>query len=261
MLFVLLRVGLPFEWVLRGDERGNSMDIVDRLQRDRPSFHSGGAQRWDALPETLGYLGAHVHEGDHTLETGCGASTVVIAAGGAFHTVISPDVSEHELVREYCAKIGIATDRLTFVDGLSDDVLPELCKAGERFDLAFIDGAHGFPFPVVDWHYVSRMLRVDGCLVLDDIPIPSIAVAYRYMKSEPAWRVDSILDGRAAAVTLVSPVPPEDWTTQSFNDRADFSFLSPDARVKAAVHDRAHRLRRRLGRRYPALRRLRRSAG
>jgi hypothetical protein len=238
-------------------EEMSTMDVIDRLQSDRPLFHSGGEVRWDALPETLGYLAQYGGDGVRSLETGCGASTVVLAASGANHTTISPDPSEHELVREYCHRIGVDTSRLTFIDGFSDEVLPELLNKGTALDLAFIDGAHGFPYPVVDWHYVSRMLEVGGRLVLDDIPIPAIAVAYQYMVSESCWEIERLLDGRAAAVRLAQPMQAEDWTTQPYNRRSDFSFLPLPARAKATASAGAGRARSALGSRYPALRRLR----
>jgi hypothetical protein len=71
------------------------MDIVDRLLRDCPMFHSSGTKRWDAVPGTLRAIRQLVRDGDRTLETGCGASTVIFAAAqGAHHTAISPDAEE-----------------------------------------------------------------------------------------------------------------------------------------------------------------------
>jgi hypothetical protein len=41
------------------------MDVVDRLWRDRPLFHSKGTKRWDSLPGTLRAIRAdHVGAGD-----------------------------------------------------------------------------------------------------------------------------------------------------------------------------------------------------
>jgi len=230
--------------------------IVDRLLRDQPSFHSGGDRRWDALPGSLNFLAANTRPGLTTLETGCGASTVVIAASGADHTVISPDSTEHQLVQQYCASIDVDTSHVTFVDGFSDEVLPRLLADGVQLDLAFIDGAHGFPYPAVDWHYVSRMLKVGGRLLLDDVPIPAISVVYQYMRSEPSWRIDEILDVRTAAATLVDSLPPEDWTTQRFNKRFDYSYLPLGDRVKATTTRDFGLVRRELGRRFPALKRI-----
>jgi predicted O-methyltransferase YrrM len=234
------------------------MDIVARLQSDRPSFHHGGSLRWDSLPETLRFIRRSVQPGDCTLETGCGASTVVFAAAGANHTAISPAQEEHARVRTYCDQIGIDHSRLRFVVGLSDDVLPTL-TAERVLDVAFIDGAHSFPYPEVDWYYITRMLKVGGHLVFDDVPVPAVAPLFRHMSVEPNWRFEAVLDNRAAAFSLLAPPQPEDWSNQPFNSRyPDYSFVALPLRARLLASYRVKQLRTGLADRYPGLRRLRR---
>src|ERR1700752_2576344 len=131
------------------------MDVVAQILQDRPIFHVEGTTRWDALPGTLRGIQQRVRRGDRTMETGCGVSTVVFAAMGARHTAISPEPSEHERVRAYCTQIGVDHSQVEFIAGFSDVVLPELCT-DRVLDGAFIDGAHEFPYPAVDWHYITR---------------------------------------------------------------------------------------------------------
>ena len=235
------------------------MDVIERLLRDKPAFHAGGALRWDTLPETLRYIGSHVAAGQRTIETGCGVSTIVFASVGAIHTVISPDAREHERVLDYCRQIGLDASSVTFAVGFSDEELPKL-TVNEAFDFAFIDGAHAFPYPIVDWHYISKALKVGGAVIVDDIPIPSISVLYQYMCTETCWRLDAVLDGRAAAFALDTAIQPEDWTSQPFNKRPDYSFLPVRERSQAIASHRAAELRRLAGRRMPVLRRLARQA-
>jgi SAM-dependent methyltransferase len=231
------------------------MDIVDRLLRDRPSFHSNGTQHWDALPGTLRAIRQLVRDGDRTLETGCGASTVIFAAQGAYHTALSPDADEHQRVRDYLQEIGVNTDRLTFVVGPSDLVLPKLCT--ERIlDAAFIDGAHVFPFPAIDWHHAARALKVGGRLVIDDIPIPAVACVFRYIRSDASWRLDKILDDRAAVFTLVQAPVAEDWSLQPFNRRPDYGFAPFSARARLRLAAEAANLRQTAARRFPGLRQV-----
>jgi hypothetical protein len=229
------------------------MDVVTQLLRDRPVFHLGGTARWDVLPETLSAIETRVRDGDRTLETGCGASTVVFAAKGAHHTSISPDSSEHDNVAAYCEQIGVDRSRLRFIAGSSDSVLPELCT-DRVLDAAFIDGAHTFPYPSVDWHYVVRALKVGGWLLLDDIPIPAVSYVFKYMQSDPSWRLEEILDERTAAFTLVSEPALEDWTVQPFNRRPDYSFAPLPDRARLSAAAEITRLRSGLARRYPRLR-------
>lgn len=232
--------------------------VVERLVEDKPVFHSGGTRIWNAMPVTLELIARHVSPGDRTIETGAGASTVVFAAAGARHQAVSPFGDEHKRIAEYCADLGVPTDQLTFVEGRSDRVLPGLVD-GERFDLAFIDGMHSFPGPVVDYHYIEQILRPGGVLLLDDVPIPAVAVAFRYMRSSPDWAFVEIVDDRAAVFRKITDADTEDnWRMQPINRRyPDFSYL-PAAqvgrRLRLEATERLPGVRRRLGQRFPTLR-------
>ncbi|MGH3188260.1 MAG: class I SAM-dependent methyltransferase [Streptosporangiaceae bacterium] len=233
-------------------------NIVERLLIDKPSFHLSGAARWDALPETLEAIARFARPGDTTLEVGVGVSTVVFAASGTHHTAISCDPAEHERVREYCQQIGIDDSRLDFAVGMSDDVLPALLTRDRTLDMALVDGAHSFPLPVVDWHYVARALKVGGRLLLDDIPVPAVGQVFRHMKLEAGWRLDGIFDDRAAAFTLIAlPDQDDDWIRQPFNmDFPDYSFAALPKQLCLENTYRLKRICKRAGQRYPVLRRI-----
>lgn len=235
----------------------NSTMIVERLLTDRPSFHLGGACAWNSLPETLAAIRDAVEPGQITLETGVGASTVVFAARGAYHTAISPDATEHARVTEYCHQIGLDTSRLTFIEGLSDDVLPSLLSRERNLDVAFIDGAHSFPYPELDWYYITRALNIGGKLLMDDVPIPAVTPLFHHMRLEDNWRLEGVLDNRAVAFTLVATPQPEDWPNQRFNDKyPDYSFARLPLRLRLTTTARLTKARSRAAGRYPALRRV-----
>jgi Methyltransferase domain len=238
------------------------LDIIQRLLHDKPSFHMRGKARWDALPGTLGAVRRAVRQDDSTLEVGVGVSTVVFAACGTNHTAVSPDPAEHELVRAYCQQIGVDDSRITFIVGMSDDVLPKLLGRERTLDVALIDGAHSFPLPVVDWYYVTRSLKAGGKLLMDDIPIPSVAQVFRHMTLEPNWRLDGVFDDRAATFTLLAaPEPGDDWPQQPFNRHyPDFSFAALPERLRLQAEYRFVQMRHSVGERYPGLRRIRKRA-
>jgi hypothetical protein len=229
-------------------------DAVRALLRDQPSFHVGGTRRWNALEQSLHTIRSSIALGDRTVETGCGASTVVFAASGTTHTAISPDGREHELVREYCRSIGVDDGGVTYVEASSADVLPEMFS-GRPLDFAFIDGAHSFPYPIIDWHYITCALKVGGKVLLDDIPIPAIAPAFRFMRTESQWRLEGIFDERAALFTLVGLPPPEDYVLQVFNRTPDYSFVSIPKRIRIRSTLTVRSLRRSGAERFPRARR------
>jgi len=261
------------------------MDIVEKLERDRPAFHWGGTRRWDTAPETLREIERTVSEDMQTLETGCGASTVVFAASRAQHTVISPTGDEQARVRDYLSENEIDSSKVTFEVGFSDDVLPKLASNPNRtaeweawceehfaspeevaddelfksshdrsFDYIFLDGAHAFPYPIVDWHYSMNLLRVGGRMLVDDIPIPAVACIYQYMISDPSWKRLNIYDNRSALFELVAEPAPEDWTLQQYNHHPYFGFAPPLKRVYLRSASELTRLRPVLGERMPRLR-------
>jgi len=229
------------------------VDMVAKLLEDRPVFHEGGQSRWDSLPGTLRAIQGFVRPGDRTLETGVGASTVIFASGGAVHTAISPSQEEHERVRAYCRASGTDDTNLSFVVGLSDEILPTY-PTERVLDAAFIDGAHSFPYPAIDWYYIVRMLKIGGRLLLDDIPVPAVACVFHFMQSEPNWRLDDILDNRTALFTMVADAAPEDWTLQPYNKRLDFAFAPFPDRVRLHTATYVRDLRQYMSRRHPKVR-------
>lgn len=190
--------------------------VVEQLVEAEPAFHhyEGKGQVWHASPATLGFIAAAVEEGDRTMETGAGASTVVFAAAGARHTAISPESQEHSLISRYCRSLGARTDRLQFVEGFSEEVLPSY-SAPEPLDFAFVDGKHSFPHPVLDWHYLNGQLRIGGTMLMDDVRALAVQMLFRLMLADDAWQLRTTLDGEAFAFEKLAEPPTADaWLEQ-----------------------------------------------
>jgi precorrin-6B methylase 2 len=211
------------------------LDAVQQLLAERPKFHMSGEAWWDATPGTLTAIQRIVKPGDVTFEIGAGTSTVVFVGAGAWHTAVSADPAEHELIRQYCKKIGLDDARLKFIAGRSDDVVPTRFSPERALDVAFVEGSRSFPLPVIDWHYVARALKIDGKILLDDIRIPAVARIFRHMRLEPAWRLDGIFDHRISEFTLLSEPPLAgtlDCREQPFNiDYPDYNFEHIPTRI------------------------------
>lgn len=234
--------------------------VIDQIAIDKPAFHEGGTSRWSALPEILSTLERVAGPSTRSVETGCGASTVVFAATGGQHTVISPDSREHYLVKRYCDQIGVDYSNVTFIAKSSDNVLPQLVS-GRSLDLVFIDGAHSFPYAIVDWHYLSLGLKLGGHMLVDDVAIPAVAPVFHFMKSDPGWQLESLPDDRAALFSLLREPLEDNYTLQPFNRRNDYSFAPLATRAKLVSASLARSSRRSVGRRFPALREAYRRLG
>jgi hypothetical protein len=197
----------------------NSARLLERLLQENPAFHfdQGSFTSWAPNPDTLRFLYGLLAPGMATLETGCGQTTVVFAIAGAKHVSITPKPDEVERVQRYCSQLGLGGN-VTFITESSDVALPR--QAGpvpERLDHVFIDGAHRFPWPILDWHYTARRLRIGGTLGVDDFKMPSVHILFQFLRGEEEWELIRIVQNTAFFRKLREPKELVDWSGQKIN--------------------------------------------
>jgi len=210
--------------------------ITDSLRRSPPSLHDS-SDYWGLAWDALAWLEQNVGEGMSTLETGAGASTIVFAASGAHHVAVTPDAEEERRIRIACAERGVDASRVTFHIGRSQDVLPVL--ATHDLDLVLLDGAHGFPYPILDWWYLAPRLK-NGCrMLLDDAYLPGVAAIVDYVKTSDGWALESPISFRTACIRkLRDEEPPGDADALAAHGRMSFSYLPPGRRLVASARTR-----------------------
>lgn len=179
----------PYEPELSDDDL---CPAILKLIKDKPPLHflteevsrqvselsgiaafSPGQTTWAVPAAVLRYFAEIVPPGARTIETGSGHSTIALAALGSHHTCVTPDVKSVELIRAFLPKVGIPEGRITFHLEPSDVCLPKL-PADDSYDFAFIDGCHGYPLPMIDWHYIDLRLKVGGIIGFDNTEIPAV---------------------------------------------------------------------------------------
>jgi predicted O-methyltransferase YrrM len=74
----------------------------------------------------------------------------------------------HELALRLAKESGLQ-NRIEFVSGRSDVVMPKLVLKGEQFDLIFIDGSHSRFVVTLDVLNALNLLSDDGIVVFDDV--------------------------------------------------------------------------------------------
>jgi hypothetical protein len=192
--------------------------LVDRLIQDNPQFHlhRGSLTSWAPHPDTLRFLFGQLSPSMTTLETGCGHTTVVFAIAGTRHFSVMPSAEEADRVKGYCAGVG-AVGEVTFVVESSDVALSQEGRVPEALDVVFIDGAHGFPAPILDWHYTARRLRAGGLLGVDDYKMPSVRVLYDFLRHEEEWKLVKMSSNTAFFRKLRDPKALADWSGQRIN--------------------------------------------
>jgi hypothetical protein len=132
-------------------------------------------------------LHARMSAGMKTVETGEGLSTILFAAHGCDHSCIVPDPELLDRIRRYCDEASVDYSKVDFITARSRDVIHQLPQG--RYDLALIDGCHGFPTAYVDFCYAALLLRINGLLLIDDLHIYTCLSIADFMQSDAAWQV------------------------------------------------------------------------
>jgi len=214
------------------------MDITRLLQNPPRVQRNGQGQFVEmGLPaEVLNFISRHIDASAHTLETGCGVSTIVFALAGTRHICITPAEHEIQRVKEYCLAESVSADRISFHADCSEKVLPALqC---EPLDLVLIDGRHGFPAPFIDFYYTVSRLKIGGLLVVDDTWLWTGEVLKQVLLSEPEWHLEADFAPRTVVFRkLAEGTEAKEWTQQEFvvsNSAFEMNEAPPSSLVTAA---------------------------
>ncbi len=212
--------------------------VTEVLRARRPMIHEDRRTCAGLSWEALQWLETTVSPEMRTLETGAGLSTVIFAARGASHTVVTPVADEEAAIRSLCASLQVDDSNVEFVIGSSEDVLPTLGDA--PLDLVLVDGAHGFPYAILDWWFLSRRLEIGGVMLLDDAYIPPVLAILDGVRDVPAWRNEGPVSNRTVALRKLSDErPPAVWPRGRFGGAESFRYLPLGRRLPAALRHRA----------------------
>jgi hypothetical protein len=170
---------------------------------------------WPIGNQTKEFIFKQVNENTRSIETGIGYSTFIFGAKKASHTVIFPDQSVESKVRDYANKNDINLDRVNFIVGKSEDVLPTLTQ---KINFALIDGEHKFPNAMIDFFYLNNLLEVNGMMLIDDLKINSVRVLYEFLIVSSKWKLIGIFDNNRCCCFQKIKNDEKDWhRTQEFN--------------------------------------------
>jgi hypothetical protein len=193
--------------------------LIDKLIADQPHFHAwpdGKPANWAVAPDVLRFIFQQLKPGMKTLETGAGQTTVAFCIAGTDHIAVTPDTAQADRIRKYLDALKLNCN-LTFIHESSDVILPSGRGIPDRLDFVLIDGAHSFPFPILDWHYTQQRVPVGGIVVVDDYVMPSVRILYDFLMGEDEWQLM-----RAFQVTsFFRRIRPSgnvwDWADQKIN--------------------------------------------
>jgi predicted O-methyltransferase YrrM len=193
--------------------------LIERLIAEQPHLHAwpdGKPANWAVAPAVLRYIVEHLRPGMHTLETGAGQTTVAFAIAGTEHIAITPDRAQADRIRAYLDGLKVP-GKVTFIHESSDIVLPSGQGIPERLDFVLIDGAHRFPFPILDWHYTEQRVPVGGIVVVDDYLMPSVGILHDFLVGEEEWEFLKSLQVTSFFRRVRATANVWDWADQKIN--------------------------------------------
>ena len=131
-----------------------------------------------------------------TLEVGCayGLSSLYICSAmrersGTMHVIIDPfqNTTWDGVGIKNLEEAGV--EFFHHIEAKSEFALPQLLSEKEgAFDFIFIDGWHTFDHTLLDCFYATRLLRVGGYLVIDDVSFPAIQRVVDFLKNYPCYK-------------------------------------------------------------------------
>ncbi|MEO0377456.1 MAG: class I SAM-dependent methyltransferase [Cyanobacteria bacterium P01_A01_bin.17] len=135
----------------------------------------------------------------NTLEVGCayGLSSLHICSAlkerpGASHIIVDPfqNTAWDGVGVKNLQKSDI--DFFHLIETRSEVALPSLlAEREEQLDLIFIDGCHTFDHALLDCFYATRLLKVGGYLIIDDVTFPSVERVVDFLKNYPCYEEHS----------------------------------------------------------------------
>ncbi len=181
--------------------------------------HNSGSMPID----TLRLLERLVRGGvDLSVETGCGASTVIFSNYAKHHIAFAFDDRHRP---DGSARLAVANpafrpEPVEWVFGATQSQLPPY-RFPRPIDFALIDGPHGFPFPQLEYYFLYPHLRKGtGILAVDDIQIPIITQLYEFLLEDAMFELIAV-EGTLACFrrTEAETFDPrgDGWSRQGYN--------------------------------------------
>jgi len=161
------------------------------------------------LAKTIGF--------QHTMETGCGRTTLLMSHLSPDHLVFSPGGRNMNGLQG----AGLLCEgTVTFHEAPSLKTLPNF-QFKHPLDFVLLDGAHGFPFAHVEYFFTYPHIRTGGILVVDDIRIPAVYQLFEFLRHDAMFRLNKII-AKNTAFFVRTGEPTTDpyrecWNKQAFN--------------------------------------------
>jgi hypothetical protein len=192
-------------------------DLLGKILEVQPILHGAGTLSALALAAIAKHASAR--EVRNSVETGCGATTLLLSHLSQNHTVFALNIgaSVTNVRRSPLLRLG----GVRFIEGPSQRTLAQY-EFQKKLQLALIDGPHAYPFPELEYYFLYPHLDVGAALILDDIQIRSVHNLFEFLRCDAMFRLDEVVRTTAFFTRTSAPTfdPTGDgWSEQRYNKR------------------------------------------
>jgi Methyltransferase domain len=196
--------------------------VLEEVQRLPEDWHIGGT----VTSATLQAIVKNVADLDvsHSMETGSGRTTLLFSHLSRDHKVFAVndygDTDTKSITAVQASPLFNGTT-VEFIEGPTQRTLPQY-QFKHAFQVACIDGPHGFPFPAIEYYYIYPHLEENALLILDDIHIPTIRHMFDFLKEDEMFALIEVVDTTAFFKRTSAPTfDPflDGWWLQAYNKK------------------------------------------
>ncbi|HTW65569.1 MAG TPA: class I SAM-dependent methyltransferase [Bryobacteraceae bacterium] len=154
----------------------------------------------------------------NSVETGCGASTLLLSHLSDHHTVFAMDAASGSVTNVRRSAL-LRASAVTFVEGPTQATLPRH-RFEKKLQLVLLDGPHAYPFPDLEYYFLYPHLETGALLILDDIHIPTVHNLFEFLRRDAMFDLDEVVQTTAFFTRTSAPTfdPLGDgWSGQNYN--------------------------------------------
>jgi hypothetical protein len=194
--------------------------LLDSIAALPGNWHDSGNLSPAAIYRMHDLAAQHFPKGlTASAETGCGKSTLLLSHMSAKHFTFTLEVGDSLNKVRNSSLFNPKTVHV--IPGPSQVTLRHF-EWKIRIDFALIDGAHGYPFPELDYYFLYSQLNPGAILVIDDIHIPTVTNMYKFLRDDAMYRLIALEGYTAFFQRTDAPTHNplgDSWWTQGYNQK------------------------------------------
>jgi len=197
-----------------------SQELLKAVEALPAQWHGAGSLKSDVLRRLIHYVSQL--DVKHSLETGTGKSTLLFSHFSSHHIVFAKDdAGDGDSLRVVGESPILRRSAVQFVIGPTQITLPRY-EFRNTFQLALIDGPHGYPFPDLEYYFIYPHLDQDSLLIIDDINIPTVFNLFKLLSEDQMFELLEVVGTTAffkrTTAELFDPLG-DGWWLQEYNRR------------------------------------------